>query len=92
MSKDPDTNKLGPLPAFRRGALTHFAVSQCEVFMATKLDGDEAFFLPFNKGARNGGTGNDISGDTDGYAANCLWNGMLLPGNLLKILTSFVYL
>ncbi|MDC9592737.1 type I restriction endonuclease subunit R [Xenorhabdus sp. IM139775] len=92
LPKDPGTNKPEPLLTFKRGALVHFAVSQYEVFMATKLDGDKTFFLPFNKGTKEGGAGNDIPEDANQYATSYLWNEVLLPDNLLKILASFVHL
>lgn len=43
--KDPLTRKPEPLLTFKRGALVHFAVSQDEVAMTTKLAGKETFFL-----------------------------------------------
>ena len=46
--KDPVTRKPEPLLTFKRGALVHFAVSQDEVAMTTKLAGKDTFFLPFN--------------------------------------------
>ncbi|MGQ8702327.1 type I restriction endonuclease subunit R, partial [Serratia marcescens] len=92
LPKDPVTNKPEPLLTFKRGALVHFAVSQYEVFMATKLDGDKTYFLPFNKGTHDGGAGNDIPEDANDYATRYLWNEVLLPDNLLKILASFVHL
>lgn len=92
LPKDPGSNKPEPLLTFKRGALVHFAVSQYEVFMATKLEGDKTFFLPFNKGTQEGGAGNDVPEDTSQYATGYLWNEVLLPDNLLKILASFVHL
>lgn len=89
LPKDPGTNKPEPLLTFKRGALVH---CQYEVFMATKLDGDKTFFLPFNKGTHDGGAGNDIPEDANDYATSYLWNEVLLPENLLKILASFVHL
>ncbi len=86
------TNKSEPLLTFKRGALVHFAVSQYEVFMTTKLAGDETFFLPFNKGTHDGGEGNDSPQNTNDYATSYLWNEVLLPDNLLKILASFMHL
>ncbi|WP_025744993.1 type I restriction endonuclease, partial [Salinivibrio costicola] len=44
--KDPLTRKPEPLLTFKRGALVHFAVSQDQVAMTTKLAGKETFFLP----------------------------------------------
>ena len=49
-TKDPLTRKAEPLLTFKRGALVHFAVTQQEVAMTTKLAGQDTFFLPFNQG------------------------------------------
>ena len=97
LPKDPETKKPEPLLTFKRGALVHFAVSQYEVFMATKLAGDDTFFLPFNKGTKEGGKGNDVPDLSDEKSLNCyatdyLWNEVLLPENLLKILSNYVHL
>jgi type I restriction enzyme R subunit len=89
---DPITKKPEPLLTFKRGALVHFAVSQYEVYMATRLEGDETIFLPFNKGTKDGGAGNDVPEDINQYATDYLWNEVLLPDNLLKILARFVHL
>lgn len=91
-AKDPVTNKPEPLLTFKRGALVHFAVSQYEVYMATKLDGEKTFFLPFNKGTAEGGSGNDVPDNIDKYATDYLWNEVLLPDNLLKILARYIHL
>jgi type I restriction enzyme R subunit len=89
---DPVTKKPEPLLTFKRGALVHFAVSQYEVYMATRLEGDETFFLPFNKGTKDQGAGNDVPEDVNQYATDYLWNEVLLPDNLLQILARFVHL
>jgi len=89
---DPATKKAEPLLTFKRGALVHFAVSQYEVFMATRLAGVDTFFLPFNKGTKEGGAGNDVPADCNRYATDYLWNEVLLPHNLLNILARFVHL
>ncbi len=89
---DPVTKKPEPLLTFKRGALVHFAVSQYEVYMATRLEGAETFFLPFNKGTKEGGAGNDVPEDIHQYATDYLWNEVLLPANLLNILARFVHL
>jgi type I restriction enzyme R subunit len=89
---DPATKKPEPLLTFKRGALVHFAVSQYEVYMATRLEGDKTFFLPFNKGTSTGGAGNDVPVDVNQYATDYLWNEVLQPDNLLNILARFVHL
>ena len=92
LPKDPATKKSEPLLTFKRGALVHFAVSQYEVYMTTKLAGNDTFFLPFNKGTSEGGAGNDVPKDNGRYATDYLWNEVLVPKNLLNILGSFVHL
>jgi type I restriction enzyme, R subunit len=89
---DPATKKPEPLLTFKRGALVHFAVSQYEVYMATRLEGENTCFLPFNKGTKDGGAGNDSPEDVNQYATDYLWNEVLLPSNLLTILARFVHL
>jgi type I restriction enzyme R subunit len=89
---DPVTKKPEPLLTFKRGALVHFAVSQFEVYMTTRLEGGETFFLPFNKGTKEGGAGNDVPEDQATYATDYLWNEVLLPDNLLTILARYIHL
>ncbi len=89
---DPVAKKPEPLLSFKRGALVHFAVSQYEVHMATRLEGEHTVFLPFNKGTADGGAGNDVPADANRYATDYLWNEVLLPDNLLNILARFVHL
>jgi type I restriction enzyme R subunit len=89
---DPVTKKREPLLTFKRGALVHFAVSQYEVYMTTRLAGAETFFLPFNKGTKDGGAGNDTPTDVSRYATGYLWNEVLLPDNLLNILARYMHL
>ena len=92
LPKDPDTKKPEPLLTFKRGALVHFAVSQYEVYMTTKLAGNSTYFLPFNKGTSEGGAGNDTPSDSSRYATDYLWNEVLTPDNLLAILGHFMHL
>ena len=89
---DETSKKPEPLLTFKRGALVHFAVSQYEVYMTTRLEGENTVFLPFNKGTKDGGAGNDSPEDANQYAIAYLWNEVLLPENLLCILARFVHL
>ncbi|WP_180183093.1 type I restriction endonuclease subunit R [Acinetobacter sp. YH01020] len=92
LPKDPQTNKPEPLLMFKRGALVHFAVSQYEVYMATHLNGDSTYFLPFNKGTKDQGAGNDIPENINEYATGYLWNEVLTPDRLLNIIGNFIHL
>jgi type I restriction enzyme R subunit len=90
--KDPITRRAEPLLTFKRGALVHFAVSQEEVFMCTRLAGDKSYFLPFNKGTEDGGAGNPANTDPNAYATEYLWKEVLQPDNFLRILGRFLHL
>ncbi|MDA0911172.1 MAG: type I restriction endonuclease [Proteobacteria bacterium] len=89
LPKDQLTRKDEPLLTFKRGALVYFAVSTDEVYMTTKLQGKDTFFLPFNKG-NNGGKGNPHR--PEGFATQYLWQEMLSKESLLNILAKFMHL
>jgi type I restriction enzyme R subunit len=90
--KDPITRKPEPLLTFKRGALVHFAVSQDEVAMTTKLDGPDTFFLPFNRGTEDGGAGNPRPSDGATYATSYLWKRVFEPDAWMRILSRFLHL
>src|SRR5690554_7422131 len=89
---DPATKKPEPLLTFKRGALVHFAVSPYEVYMATRLEGDNTYFLPFNKGTAEGGSGNDVPEDINQYATDSLCNEVLPADNLLNVFARCIHL
>ena len=76
-----------PLLAFPGGALVHFAVSQSEVMMTTKLVGKDTFFLPFNRG-NEGGAGN--APNPDGFATAYLWEEVWARDSWLDILHRYL--
>lgn len=76
-----------PLLAFPGGALVHFAVSQAEVMMTTRLAGTETFFLPFNRG-NDGGAGN--APDPGGFATRYLWDEVWARDSWLEILGRYL--
>lgn len=90
--KDPLTRKLEPLLTFKRGALVHFAVSQYEVAMTTKLAGEDTFFLPFNLGSEEGGAGNPLPPDENSYATSYLWERLFQKDAWLKVMARFLHL
>ncbi len=89
---DPLTRKPEPLLTFKRGALVHFAVSQQEVAMTTRLAGKDTFFLPFNLGTQDGGAGNPQAADDSQYATAYLWQRLFQPDAWLKVLARFLHL
>lgn len=90
--KDPVTRKPEPLLTFKRGALVHFAVSQQEVAMTTRLAGKDTYFLPFNRGTDDGGAGNPAPADENQYATGYLWERLFHPDAWLKVLGRFLHL
>ena len=78
-----------PLLSFPSGALVHFAVSNREVRMTTKLAGPATVFLPFNKGSdpggKNCGAGNPVP-DGAGYPTDYLWQEVWERESWLEIL------
>ncbi len=75
--------------AFRKRAFVHFAVDQDEVFMSTKIDGRNTFWLPFNKGKDNG-KGNPVN--PDGYRTSYLWESVLVKDSWLDIIQNYIHL
>lgn len=88
--KESTTKKPEPLLTFKRGALVHFAVSQFNVAMTTRLAGKSTFFLPFDQGTSEGAAGNDSS--EVGYPTAYLWNEIFQKDNLLTILGRYIHL
>lgn len=86
---DPVTRRKEPLLSFKRGAVVHFAVSDSDIRMTTKLAGADTFFLPFNLG-RDGHAGNPLRADGE-YPVAYFWGQVCQPDNWLRIFHSFVY-
>jgi type I restriction enzyme, R subunit len=86
---DPVTRRKEPLLTFKRGAVVHFAVSDSDIRMTTKLAGADTFFLPFNLG-KDGHAGNPLRADGE-YPVAYFWEQVCQPDNWLRIFHSFVY-
>lgn len=79
-------NAPEPLLAFPGGALVHFAVSNAEAAMTTRLSGLETNFLPFNQG-NAGGAGNPPK---EGIATDYLWREVWQRDSFLQILGRYL--
>lgn len=91
---DPGTRRKEPLLTFKRGAVVHFAMSDSEIMMTTNLNGENTFFLPFNKG--NDGRAGNPPGEmgADGrqeYPVAYFWKDVCQRDAWLRIFHSFVY-
>lgn len=79
---------------FKNRVLVHFAVDLYNVFMTTRLQGANTYFLPFNQGSNGsgnvGGKGNPQN--PDGYQTAYLWEKVLAKASLLEILHKYMHL
>ena len=79
---------------FNKRILAYYCVDHTEVWMATKLDKGDTYFLPFNQGSngagRDGGAGNPAN--PEGYPTAYLWEDVLQKDSLLDIIQKFIHL
>jgi len=87
--RDPSPKGQNPEPllSFPIGALVHFAVSNSEVYMTTRLEGKKTHFLPFNLGD-DGGAGNPVN--PNGHRTAYLWEQVWERHSWLEILGRYV--
>ncbi len=84
----PKGQAAEPLLSFPNGALVHFAVSNREVHMATRLAGTASTFLPFNQGD-NGAAGNGVN-PNGGHRTAYLWEKVWERESWLEILGRYL--
>jgi len=89
LPKDPATGAVHPLFVSGARALVHFAVSNDEVAMTTKLAGTATKFLPFNRGGLDGGEGNPPN--PNGSKTSYLWERVLQRDAWLNTLGRLMY-
>ncbi|OBK55229.1 type I restriction endonuclease subunit R [Mycolicibacterium fortuitum] len=90
LPKDLGTGLVQPLFMSGARALVHFAVTNDEVWMTTKLAGDKTHFLPFNRGTEEGGAGNPSN--PTGSRSAYLWERVLQRDAWLNILGRLMYI
>lgn len=83
----PKGSRPEPLLSVPNGALVHFAVSNAEVHMTTKLAGPQTVFLPFNKG-NEGGAGNPLN--PNGHRTSYLWEEVWQRDSWLEIIGRYL--
>lgn len=90
---DKAANTPESLLSFGNRALVHFALSSDEVWMTTKLAGENTRFLPFNKGIPDGMGGASAGNPADhkrGHATAYFWHEVLDRKTFLDILGKFI--
>ncbi len=84
--RDP---KGEPLLGFGNRCLVHFAVSNDEIAMTTRLEGKQTHFLPFNQG-NDRAAGNPVN--PNGAATSYLWERVLQRESWLHVLGKLLHL
>ena len=84
----PKGQAAEPLLSFPNGALVHFAVSNREVRMTTRLNGTDTQFLPFNQGD-HGAAGNPLN-PHGGHRTAYLWEQVWERQSWLEILGRYL--
>ena len=89
LDRNPSSKGQNPEPllSFPFGALVHFAVSNSEVHMTTKLEGTKTAFLPFNLGD-NGAAGNPVN--PHGHRTAYLWEQVWERTSWLEIIGRYL--
>ncbi|MCE1226247.1 MAG: DEAD/DEAH box helicase family protein [Geobacteraceae bacterium] len=88
--RNPRTKGQGTVETlldFPRGALVHFAVSNSEAMMTTRLQGATTTFLPFNQGD-HGGAGNPVN--KNGHQTSYLWENVWQRDSWLEIIGRYL--
>ena len=85
--RNPGTDGKELLLAWGKRTLVHFVVTDNEVSMTTKLDGQKTTFLPFNKGD---GTGKGNPLNPKGARTEYFWAEVLDRDMFLTILTKYL--
>lgn len=88
-----DRNPKTRLFLFKAGVLVNFAMDLEEVYMTTKLSGNDTFFLPFNMGngeGVNAGKGNPTFKDR--YSVSYMWEDILKKDTVLDLIFKFIFI
>lgn len=84
-----ERNPQGKLFEFKKRALVHFAVDTQEVYMTTKLEGENTRFLPFNRGFNDGKGNPPVENDV---RTAYLWREVLRKDSLMELIRRFLHL
>lgn len=84
-----ERNPQGKLFEFKKRALVHFAVDTQEVYMTTKLEGENTRFLPFNRGFNDGKGNPPVENDV---RTAYFWREVLRKDSLMELIGRFLHL
>ena len=79
---------------FNKRILGYFCIDQLEVWMTTRLEEKNTYFLPFNQGSNgagnDGGKGNPAN--PDGYPTSYFWEYVFQKDSMMDIIQKFIHL
>lgn len=81
-------NNREKLFRFKERVIVNFAMDTDEVYMSTKLNGENTVFLPFNKGVKGGAGNPTVEGK---LKTHYIWEDILTKDSILEILHKFAY-
>ncbi|MCR5456018.1 MAG: DEAD/DEAH box helicase family protein [Bacteroidales bacterium] len=86
--RSQERNPKDPLLNFGR-CIAHFTFDEEEAYFATRLDGKDTYFMPFNKGQDNGqGAGNPAN--PNGYKTSYMWERIFTKDVISDIIQNYV--
>ncbi len=78
---------------YKYRSLVHFTIDNKEVYMTTRLQKENTYFLPFNQGTNGcgnvGGKGNPVN--LNGFDTAYLWEEVLQKDSLLNIIHKYMH-
>ncbi len=74
---------------FKKRSLVHFVVDTDQVYMTTKLEGKDTFFLPFNLGYEHGSGNPPVDGK---HKTHYLWEQVWHRDSWLDIISRFIHM
>lgn len=89
MDRDPKAR----LFLWKAGCFVNFAMDTSEVYMTTKLDKENTFFLPFNRGKGEGintGAGNPEMTNGE-LSVSYMWKKILTKDSILELISKFIF-
>ena len=78
---------------FKAGCFVNFAMDLQEVYMCTRLAGENTYFLPFNMGngeGVNAGKGNPVFEDK--YSVYYMWDDILKKDTIIDLISDFIFI
>lgn len=90
-----DRDPKNRLFLFKTGTIVNFAMDLNNCYMTTRLNGEETYFMPFNRGRGEGintGAGNPIDDGSGDFPVHYMWDDILTKDSIIELITKFVFI